>query len=951
MYRIAFAKFTSITIMTVFPEKAQLAIGYITDIFNGGVFSKSKHKQCYLYALWAYFSILENDINAAKEALKKARIYEITIDDTLVCDDIDGNIHLYEGQFPKAIDLFNIQYGKLKLYLQKNAHNSPKKQLETKQRIARTLNSIAKAYELNGDPLNAYVNYEKAIYEAEQASLLFEKTVFLLNLGRFLSSNNEIDPAIEKIKMALELAYKLGFKERFTYATDMLTALLSQKGDLGGAQAVCLEAFNSTKDLGIKLHFSRLNAELSAELGDTHNLENQINFISSHASLDNGIMPENFEEWADELKSKCDQALPAEIKNHPGSHFLFNENDPFILKMKQQLIGVKKDLSNKPKELDKAALELLLKIPASKGKAKEKKEVEHNKTFSNLFSQLIASKSLPERAYLAYQLGSYYFENLDFINAEKWFKITMNAEAASLQTILWAKIGLAQVHLEKQNHYDDEDAKHILDDVAAHIENTEDQVMLAFCKYNQGCLEARSGNYESAKNLFEQSLYAAQSKKSNQPSLKKLLHNIGNSLSLIQEYQFCESTPRMDLHSLLQELLFLRTWYPEYEDCLTEYWWYYNKYEPIKNILISDESACLLYLSEKENICWYSEALKSLFMHSMFATKNVWKNNKHPALRTIPVPENVPFPYSTFMIHKKQKNGNHYGYYSQSGEDDTAYSNVQKYSYVRVQDDEASFDYNRIPRPITLCYLGYQYPGIVHEIMPIIRDNYGSSRWWVGEEFGESVIKVLNFACRFRIIPVIRYNDILREKEVKIVQIHKIILPYHPDNENNEEEKNIQIELQEITGITDEKTATLLLREVVKQISKLQEKSNVSITIHLGLVRFSYYTWPKAPSSLRIYPVVILMAQDEQICMESNILIKKQVALANAVSYQNKILFYVSHSHWTEEQYVKHDAMMVLKYAKEADNNALQEFAQKVINACDDYSKGKIEKNQETDIM
>ena len=126
MYRIAFAKFTSITIMTVFPEKAQLAIGYITDIFNGGVFSKSKHKQCYLYALWAYFSILENDINAAKEALKKARIYEITIDDTLVCDDIDGNIHLYEGQFPKAIDLFNIQYGKLKLYLQKNAHNSPK---------------------------------------------------------------------------------------------------------------------------------------------------------------------------------------------------------------------------------------------------------------------------------------------------------------------------------------------------------------------------------------------------------------------------------------------------------------------------------------------------------------------------------------------------------------------------------------------------------------------------------------------------------------------------------------------------------------------------------------------------------------------------------------------------------------------------------------------------------
>ena len=218
------------------------------------------------------------------------------------------------------------------------------------------------------------MNYEKAIYEAEQASLLFEKTVFLLNLGRFLSSNNEIDPAIEKIKMALELAYKLGFKERFTYATDMLTALLSQKGDLGGAQAVCLEAFNSTKDLGIKLHFSRLNAELSAELGDTHNLENQINFISSHASLDNGIMPENFEEWADELKSKCDQALPAEIKNHPGSHFLFNENDPFILKMKQQLIGVKKDLSNKPKELDKAALELLLKIPASKGKAKEKKK-------------------------------------------------------------------------------------------------------------------------------------------------------------------------------------------------------------------------------------------------------------------------------------------------------------------------------------------------------------------------------------------------------------------------------------------------------------------------------------------------------------------------------------------------------------------------------------------------
>ena len=159
-----------------------------------------------------------------------------------------------------------------------------------------------------------------------------------------------------------------------------------------------------------------------------------------------------------------------------------------------------------------------------------------------------------------------------------------------------------------------------------------------------------------------------------------------------------------------------------------------------------------------------------------------------------------------------------------------------------------------------------------------------------------------------------------------------------------EGQKIIQAKLQEMTTITDENIAKSVLSEITSLINNEQAKLETVIAIHLGIIRFSYYTWPKAPAMYRHYPVVILMQRDEQLNANSYTIVQKQVALANAVSYQNKIEFYALHAHWKDIRYIKDDALMMLKYAKEADNTILQEAAQKIIRVCDNYDKDNNDK-------
>ena len=150
------------------------------------------------------------------------------------------------------------------------------------------------------------------------------------------------------------------------------------------------------------------------------------------------------------------------------------------------------------------------------------------------------------------------------------------------------------------------------------------------------------------------------------------------------------------------------------------------------------------------------------------------------------------------MVNNKKIDGKVYGYHQQID------GSGQTYAYTQLQDDDF-FDQNRSPEPITLSFLGYRYPDIVNEIIPMV-DEFGSCRWWIGAEFGGSPDALMNLISRFGILPVFNLSDINEAKEITILRSERIDIPFITDDSNVKERVYLQERLRYITTISEKIT-------------------------------------------------------------------------------------------------------------------------------------------------
>lgn len=308
------------------------------------------------------------------------------------------------------------------------------------------------------------------------------------------------------------------------------------------------------------------------------------------------------------------------------------------------------------------------------------------------------------------------------------------------------------------------------------VEASKKYEAIAFCEFNRGRLEARKGNFKVALSLLKKAHKALDDGQIVNAAFSREIKEI---YSDINHYLHFEDNPTENLPFLQSELLFFHTWYPKYSQQLSEYWWHYRCNEPLNNIRILSSSACVIFSDDINKIYWYSEALRHLFAHCMFAPKESWDNMEHIVNRIIPVPCNTPFPYSRLMVKNKKINGKVYGYHQQVD------GSEQIYSYKQLQDED-SFDKNRIPKPITLSYLGYRFPDMVSKIIPTV-DEFGSCRWWIGAEFGGSPDALMNLASRFGIVPVFYLSDINQAKNIIILRSERVDVPFIIGNQKIKE--------------------------------------------------------------------------------------------------------------------------------------------------------------------
>jgi len=146
---------------------------------------------------------------------------------------------------------------------------------------------------------------------------------------------------------------------------------------------------------------------------------------------------------------------------------------------------------------------------------------------------------------------------------------------------------------------------------------------LAFCQFNRARLAARKGDFDTALLLFDQALQSLDDGKITRPGVRD---EMTKCRAAVKQYMNFEENPTADLHSLQYELLSLQTWYPEYSQQLTNYWWYHRGKEPLSNARISGQSACVIFSDDEHDILWYSEVLRTLFAHCLFAPKESWED-------------------------------------------------------------------------------------------------------------------------------------------------------------------------------------------------------------------------------------------------------------------------------------------------------------------------------------
>lgn len=930
LLRISYAKLQCVKKMQPFPECYDTAITFISDILKTDVFDEFPSEMFLVYFHLADISILTNDLSTARTAIKKAEPLSRDDYDTIYCDSVKGKIAMCEGRHDDAINLLKKMVDTLNLKLVTKDYENAEECYMVEQNIAATLNDIAIAYRNKGDLSCAMIYVKKAVDAAEKEQLECERAIFLDHWADMLIEDGLFDSAIEKATTAQEIFKKRNDMSRFVHACELLGAAYFRQRKLTLSRKAYLDAFEAVERIEGKVFFSQKVAQLSAKLGDEKSLNEQIEFIREFQIFDDDYPASAFEKWAKDLQIACSYVIPDDFKDQPETFFMFDEENSDIAKWKEELLEIERS-SQDVAERDERVLVHLMQY--SEEVSKQKKDNSNPEDeLKILRSKLSESNSFSEKAQFMYEIGGWYYRQHNDAEADIWILRAMNAEEASEHTIIWAKITHAQVLMNRGTIEDDEKAKAFLDEVACLIETPKKYEAIAFCQFNRGRLEARKGNFKSALGLFEQAHKALEDGQIDNSVLGKA---IKEQYSSVNQYLHFEDNPTEDLPSLQSELLYLQTWYPEYSQQLIEYWWYYRGNEPSSNVRISGTSACVIVSDDKDEILWYSEALRFLFAHCLFAPKESWENTKHIVRRTVPVPCNTPFPYSMFMVNNKKIDGKVYGYSQQVD------GSGQTYAYKRLQDEE-SFDESRNPKPITLAYLGYSFPEIVSKIIPMV-DELGSCRWWIGAEFGGSPDVLMNLVSRFGIVPVIRLSDINDAKEITILRSERIDIPFISDNQNSVERKRIQKQLRRMTAVFDQLTLFSEFDKIIEYIGELPKEGFSLISVHLAIVRFGYYVWSEAPVQWRIYPVVIINSEDDWRNADIDNVISKSVAIRDAVYLMQKISAYAHHTHNVDEDYIKEDALRLLEISKYIDDKDIEKSANKILVALDELRNSRIE--------
>lgn len=930
LLRVTYAKLHCAMKMYQFPECHNAAINFISDILKTGVFDEFSGEMFLLYYHLADISISTNDLSTARAAIEKAEPLSQDDYDIIHCEAVKGKIAMSEGRHDDAIHLLKKIADKLSLKLVTKDYKDTEECYMIEQNLAATLNDIAIAYRNKGDLQCAMIYVKKAVDAAGREQLERERAVFLDHWADMLIDDGLFDSAIEKATAAQEIFKKRNEMGQFVHACEVLGAAYFRQGNLTLSRKSYLDAFDAVEKIEGKLYFSQRIAQLSAKLGDGKTLNEQIKFIREFQKFDDSYSSLMFENWAKDLQIACSQVLPNDFKDQPETFFMFDEEDSNIVKWREKLIEIGGS-SHDVTERNEKVLAYLMQYSEEISK-KKKSNLNPESELKMLRSKLGESSSLNEKAQLMYEIGGWYYRQHNDDEADIWILRAMNAEEASEHTIIWAKITHAQVLMNRGTIEDDEKAKTFLDEVACLIETPKKYEAIAFCQFNRGRLEARKGNFKSALGLFEQAHKALEDGQIDNSALSK---EIKEQYSSVNQYLHFEDNPTKDLPSLQSELQYLQTWYPEYSQQLIEYWWYYRGNESLSNARISGTSACVIVSDDEDEILWYSEALRFLFAHCLFAPKESWENTKHIVNRTVPVPYNTPFPYSMLMINNKKIDGKVYGYSQQVD------GSGRTYAYKRLQDEE-SFDKSRDPKPITLSYFGYRFPEVVSKIIPMV-DELGSCRWWIGAEFGGSPDALMNLVSRFGIVPVFRLSDINDAKEITILRSERVDIPFITDDQNCVERKRIQKQLRRMTVVSDQLTLCSELDKVIECIGELPKEGFSLISVHLAIVRFGYYVWSEAPVQWRVYPVVVINSEDDWRNADIDDAISKSVAIRDAVYLMKKISAYGYHNHNVDEYYIRKDALRLLELSRYIDDKDMEMSANKILTALDKLSKSSMD--------
>jgi len=917
--RTAYAKLHCVLKMRQFPEYFDTATEYISDILTLGVFDKCPTKMFMLYFELADISVSNNRLPAARAAMEKAYSWVQNDYDNIRCDSLKGIIAMQEGEFDKAITLLQNIVDVLNFKILTREYANDREHYMLEQNLASTLNNIAIAYHSSNNLELAMIYVKQAVNAAQGSRLEFERAIFLIHWADMLYNAELFDSAIEKATVARDIFKTRNEMSYFLRACKILGKTYYRQKNLILSRKMYIEALDCSQSINDKLFFSQMVAEISAELGDEQSLNKQIAFIEK---LDTFSDRSAFESWVKSLQLICRHILPDDLKDKKESFFMYDEADTDFIQIKNDILNIKNS-SHSIVEYDTKIKEYLIQLSGKSSKI-EKKNFSHEKQLKILLSKMGDSESLREKAQLMYEVGCCYYRQQKCDEADIWFLKAMNAIEASEHTVVWAKISHAQVLMNNGTMADDEQAKTILDEVWRLLGSSTNYEAIAFCQFNRGRLEARKGEFEQAIRLFQHSYKALRNGNIKNPSL---IQEIEKRYSSVAEYLSFEDNPTEDIHLLQSELMYLQTWYPEYSQQLTEYWWYYRGKEPLSNVRISSTSACVIFSDDKREICWFSEALRSLFSHCLFAPKESWENIDHSVTRTIPVPCNTPFPYSTLMVYDKKIDGKVYGHHLQID------GSERRYAYVRIQ-DEKFFDKKRYPEPITLSFLGYCYPEIVHEIAPMT-DEFGSSRWWIGAEFGGSPDGLINLASRFGIIPVFHLEDLNAKNEITILQSERINVPFISDDNNLVERKHIQKDLRRMTSIWDQSVLFSEFDKVIERIGALPQEGLPIVSVHLAIVRFGYRKWSESPIHWRMYPVVLIYPEDACRNQEIDNVISKSIATRDAIYLVRRMAIYAHHTYSLDESYIREDASKLLKLSVYIGDEDMLKIAQSILKAID----------------